>query len=119
MSERLQDFRQLKVWQDSHQLVLKVYGLTNHFPSDEKYGLVSQMRRAAVSIAANIVEGFRRRSKKEKRQFYSIAQSSADELLYFFILCKDLGYIEDNRGETELIDAIIRMLSAMIKRTEQ
>ena len=119
MGEQLKDFRQLRVWQQSHQLALNIYQVTKEFPSEEKFGLVSQMRRSAVSISANIVEGFRRRSKKEKRQFYSIAQGSADELLNFLILSKDLGFLKDIDQECTAVDSIARMLSVMIQRAEQ
>ena len=64
--EKLEDFRQLKVWQKSHQLVLEIYKLTKEFPAEERFGLVPQMRRAAVSIAANIAEGFKKRGKRTK-----------------------------------------------------
>ena len=64
--EKLEDFRQLKVWQKSHQLVLEIYKLTKEFPAEERFGLVSQMRRAAVSVAANIAEGFKKRGKRTK-----------------------------------------------------
>ena len=64
--EKLEDFRQLKVWQKSHQLVLEIYKLTRGFPAEERFGLVPQMRRAAVSIAANIAEGFKKRGKRTK-----------------------------------------------------
>ena len=69
-------FRDLRVWQEAHQFVLMVYRITSSFPDNERYGLVSQMRRAAVSVPANIVEGFKRRSRPEKVRFYNIAESS-------------------------------------------
>jgi four helix bundle protein len=93
--------------------------MTKTFPSDEKFGIISQMRRASTSVSANIVEGFRRRNKGEKRQFYNISLASADELLYFLILSKDLGYLRTNEEEIQMIDSVSRMLSAMIKRAEQ
>ena len=119
MKHQLKDFRQLIVWQQSHQLTLRIYKVTKTFPSDERFGIISQMRRAAISVSANIVEGFRRRNKGEKRPFYNISLASADELLYFLILSKDLGYLRTSDDEIQLIDSVSRMLSAMIKRTEQ
>ena len=69
-----------------------MYKFTSTLPNEEKYGLVSQMRRAAVSIPANIAEGFKRRGQNDKAHFYNIAQGSLEELRYYFILVNDLGY---------------------------
>ena len=88
-----QSFRDLIVWQKSHALVLEVYKLTRKLPKEELFGLVSQMRRAAVSIPANIAEGFKRRGKPDKARHLNIAQGSLEELQYFFILCGDLSYL--------------------------
>src|SRR5690242_9977912 len=88
-----QTFRDLVVWQKSHALVLEVYKLTRRLPKEELFGLVSQMRRAAVSIPANIAEGFKRRGKPDKARHMNIAQGSLEELQYFFILCADLSYL--------------------------
>jgi four helix bundle protein len=115
MAEKIKHFSQLEVWKKSHQLALHIYKATKTFPSDKRFGLTSQMRRAAVSVPANIVEGFRRRNKKEKIQFYSISQASADELLYFLILYRDLGYMKNVAEETQLIESIVRMLASIIK----
>lgn len=79
-------FRDLEVWREAHQLVLMIYAATKTFPSPEQFGLVSQMRRAAVSVPANIVEGFKRRSWQEKVRFYNIAEASLEELKYYIIL---------------------------------
>jgi len=86
-------FTELEVWKNSHKFVLNVYKLTQLFPKCEIYGLVSQFRRAAVSIAANIAEGYKRQSKREKIRFYNISQSSIEECRYYVILSHDLGYI--------------------------
>lgn len=90
---KIVDFTDLIVWQKRHQLVLAIYGITNKFPSYEKLGLASQMQRAAVSITSNIAEGFARRSKKEKLQFYYMALSSLSELRNQILISKDLDYI--------------------------
>ena len=116
MAEKIKTFKQLEVWKKSHQVTLRIYKITNNLPQEEKYGLVNQMRRAAVSVPANIVEGFRRRSKKEKLQFHSISQASADELLYFPMLCKDLGYLKNIEQETRELESVIKMLSAMMRK---
>jgi len=80
------------VWQKAHGFVLDVYTLTAAFPKSETYGLALQMRRAAVSIPANIAEGFRRRGKADKARFLNMAEGSVDACRYFLILAKDLGY---------------------------
>jgi four helix bundle protein len=87
-----QTFRDLLVWQKAHQFVLGVYQLTATFPRQETFGLALQMRRAAVSIAANIAEGFAKRSKAEKARFLNIAEGSLEESRYYLILTEDLGY---------------------------
>lgn len=97
MGQSAQSFEDLIVWQKAHQFVLKIYKLTEQFPKQEVYGLVSQMRRAAVSIPANIAEGFRKTTKPDKARFYNIAQGSLEETRYYLILSRDLGYpSEDN-----------------------
>ncbi len=95
MNEPAATFEDLLAWQKAHQFVLKVYRATVAFPKAELYGLVSQFRRAAVSIPANIAEGFKRTSKIEKIRFLNIAQASLEESRYFLILSKDLGYLND------------------------
>ena len=85
-------FEDLVVWQKAHQFVLAVYRLSRTFPRSETYGLSSQFRRAAVSIAANIAEGFRKRGKADKLRFYNIAQGSIEESRYYLILARDLDY---------------------------
>jgi len=85
-------FKDIIVWQKSHLLVLKVYKITIEFPDYEKYGLFSQLRRCAVSIPSNIVEGFKRRGK-DKFNFYYYAEASLEELKYQLLLSRDLKYI--------------------------
>ncbi len=104
-------FRDLVVWQKAHEFVLAVYRLTESFPDREKFGLVHQMRRAAVSIPANIAEGFGKRSPAEKARFLNIAEGSLEECRYYLILTQDLGY-----GKTDDLMAALtetsRLLSA-------
>ena len=90
--EPARTFQDLVVWQKSHQFVLAVYRLTREFPRTEQYGLTSQIRRAAVSIPANIAEGFKRRGKADKARFLNIAQGALEETRYYLILAADLGY---------------------------
>jgi four helix bundle protein len=85
-------FRDLMVWQKAHAFVLGVYRYTESFPEREKYGLSHQLRRAAVSIPANIAEGFGKRSSPEKARFLNIAEGSVEESRYYLILSQDLGY---------------------------
>lgn len=87
-------FQDLIVWQKAHQFVLNVYRITQLLPKEEIFGISSQLRRAAISIAANIVEGFRKRGKNDKMKFLNIAQASADECAYFLILIQDLNYAQ-------------------------
>jgi four helix bundle protein len=106
-------FEDLIVWQKSHQLTLLVYRVTAELPRSELYGLVSQMRRAAVSVPANIAEGFKRRRNPDKARCMNIAQASLEEVRYYFLLARDLGYLKDI--ERDRIDEIARLLSAYIR----
>ncbi len=87
---KISSFTQLDAWREAHKLVLSVYKITRGYPNEEKFGLVSQMRRASVSVPANIAEGFKRRGIQDKIRFYNIAEGSLEELKYFFILSKDV-----------------------------
>lgn len=107
-------FKDLVVWQKAHALVLKIYKESSVFPSEERYGLTSQIRRAAVSIAANIAEGFRKRSKKEKVYFYQVSQTSMEEVRYYILLANDLAYWKQMELEEEL-DDVGRLLEGLIK----
>ncbi len=111
----IERFEELEVWQVAHKITLDTYRATARLPSDERFGLVSQMRRAAVSVPGNIAEGFKRRGAADKRHFYNIAQSSLEELRYYLILCRDLEF----RIEAEQLPAQIeqagRMLTGLIR----
>ncbi|MBW4609404.1 MAG: four helix bundle protein [Hassallia sp. WJT32-NPBG1] len=85
-------FQDLIVWQKAHQFVLSIYIFSEKFPKTEIYGLTSQLRRAAVSIAANIAESFKKRTRPDKARFMNIAQGSSEECRYYLILAKDLKY---------------------------
>jgi four helix bundle protein len=87
-------FKDLIVWQKAHEFVLEVYKTTAPFPRHETYGLSSQIRRAAVSIAANIAEGFRKRGKADKARFLNTAEGSVEESHYYLLLAQDLHYAE-------------------------
>jgi four helix bundle protein len=93
--QKLKDFRKLQVWEKSHRLALQVYKVTATFPRAELYGLTSQIRRASVSIPANIAEGCGRSGDAELARFLHIAMGSASELEYHFLLAHDLGLLND------------------------
>jgi four helix bundle protein len=86
------NFQDLIVWQKAHQFVLGVYRLSKAFPREEIYGLTSQFRRAAISVPANIAEGFKKRGRADKVRFMNIAEGSLEECRYYLILTRDLGY---------------------------
>ncbi|MBK5195653.1 MAG: four helix bundle protein [Proteiniphilum sp.] len=95
-NEKAQSFQSLIVWQKGHQLVLDIYRITKNFPDDEKFGIVSQLRRAAISITANIAEGYRKFGKRDKLRFFNISQGSLSETENYLILSRDLHYISEN-----------------------
>lgn len=88
-------FTEIKAWQKAHELVLNVYKLTKDFPKFEEFCLTNQIRRAAISIASNIAEGFKRKSAKDSSHFYNIADGSLEEVKYQLILSRDLNYIDE------------------------
>jgi len=112
-------FRQLEAWKNAHKLALMVYQVTKGFPGDERFGLVAQMRRAAVSIPANIAEGFKRRGIQDKIRFYNISEGSLEELKYFFILSSDLGYISSSDDLMAQAEIVGRLLNGLIASTER
>jgi len=87
-----QNFQDLIVWQKAHQFVLRVYSISKGFPREEIYGLTSQLRRAAISVPANIAEGFKKKGRLDKVRFMNIAQGSLEECRYYLILTNDLEY---------------------------
>jgi four helix bundle protein len=117
----MQRYTDLKVWQRAHQLVLRVYELSAKFPADERFGLISQVRRATCSIAANLAEGCRRASAGDFARHLNIAQGSAGEVDYFLLLARDLRYATEDhvaplRAE---LDEIGAMLHALRRKIEQ
>ncbi len=92
------NFTDIKAWQHAHSYNLKIYKITKSFSKEELYALTSQMRRASTSIAANIVEGFHRKTSNDKKRFYNIAISSLEETKYFIILAIDLEYIDTTQA---------------------
>ena len=108
----------LVAWQQSHQLVLKIYALTKIFPKEEVWGLTSQIRRAAVSIPSNIVEGKARGSNNDYRRFLLIARGSLEEVKYQLLLAKDLEYITTEQYTTTsvIIEKTGKLLNGLITK---
>ncbi len=120
-NKKIQSFIDLEVWQEAHKLVLFVYETTKKFPKEEIFGLVSQMRRAAVSVTSNIAEGFSRISYKEKAQFYSMSHGSLTELQNQILIAKDVEYL-DLENFRKLVDQLVivhKLLNAFIKKTKE
>ncbi|RMG30468.1 MAG: four helix bundle protein [Gammaproteobacteria bacterium] len=104
-------FQDLDVWKKAHEWVLMVYRFSERFPAHERYGLTAQLRRAAISVPANIAEGFSKRSYLDKARYYNIAQGSLEECRYYLILSRDLGY-GDDREISRMLDDLSRILGS-------
>ncbi len=102
-------FQDLVVWQKAYQLVLSLYRLSENFPRNERFGLTSQLRRSAVSIPANIAEGFKKRTRPDKARFLNISQGSLEETRYYLLLSHDLGY-----GDTHELSIQIEEVSKLL-----
>lgn len=109
--EAAKNFQELLVWQKAHQLVLAVYRLTDSFPKHELFALTSQLLRAAVSVPANVAEGFRKRGLKDKIRFFNTAEGSLEEVQYYFVLARDLSYA-DTQLLTEQANEVGRLLES-------
>ena len=107
-------FTQLDVWKKAHELTLLTYRMTETFPNKEIYRLTDQACRAAVSVPANIGEGYGRRRPREKMRFYNISEGSLQELRYYFILARDLGYISEPTRAFDLMRDVESMLRRLI-----
>lgn len=114
---KFRGFEDLVVWQKGHALVLDIYQLTKYFPQDEKFGLSSQLRRSAVSVCANIVEG-NKKSKKEFLRYLDIAFASLEETRYYLILSKDLQYcsFDEFQRLSVLSEEIGKMINGLISK---
>jgi four helix bundle protein len=107
-------FRELFAWQRAHQFVLKTYISTSTFPREEMYGLTSQFRRAAISIPANIAEGYAKRGQADKKRFFNIAQGSLEECRYYLILARDLKLISGEELDF-LLEEVSKLLTSYIR----
>jgi len=116
----LRNHRDLKVWCRAYSLSLDLYRLSRGFPKEELYGLTSQLRRAAISIGANLAEGCGRRTNAEMARFIRIAMGSASELDHHLLLCKDLGFLEDAKYKRllEELNEIRKMLTGLLDSVE-
>jgi len=119
-NERIRTFTNLHTWQEAHKLVLIIYKMTKEFPKEELFSLVSQMRRAVVSITSNIAEGFSRQSYKEKIQFYSMAQGSNTEIQSQLLIAKDIGYLTKEDFDKIAKQSVIvhKLLNGLIKKSK-
>lgn len=111
----MRDYRELRVFHDAHELVKRVYGLTRQFPESERFGLISQMQRAAVSVPSNIVEGCGRNSTKEYLRFLEIAYASACELRYQLLLARELELGPPKPEVEELAEQVSKQLGRLIQ----
>ena len=113
-----QDFKELKVWQRSRELNKEIYLLTKYFPEEEKFGMISQMRRASSSICANIAEGAGKKTPKDFASFLYIALGSTKEIESFLIMAKDVGHITDAQFDSvvNVVSEVGKMLNGLIKR---
>jgi len=120
-NDNSRSFRDLVVWKRAHGLVMGVYEATRDFPKWELYGLTSQMRRAAVSVPANIAEGFKKRSPADKLRFLNIAEASLEECRYYMILATELGYSDCGSLESlaDRVAALLDRYAAAIHRNHR
>lgn len=116
----MKDFRDLKVWEKAHELTLACYALTTAFPKQEMFGLVSQIRRSASSIPANIAEGCGRRGNAELHRFLQMGMGSASELEYHLLLSRDLNFlkVDDYEDLQRRVTEVKRMLASVIQKVD-
>lgn len=117
MENKSKSFEDLLVWQKMHSVVIEIYKMTDKFPKTEIFGITSQIRRSAVSVAANIAEGFSKKGKADKLRYFNISQGSLEETHYYLILISDLDYA-DTKMMLEKIDEVGKMLKGYIKAIE-
>lgn len=116
-NKKITKFTDLNAWKESHKLVLEIYKITEDFPKEEMYGLISQLRRCAISISSNIAEGFSRHSFKDKANFYSMALGSTTELQNQILVARDVGYITQEKFSQIANQTIIvhKLVNGLIK----
>jgi four helix bundle protein len=118
---KIESFTDLNVWKEGHKLVLEIYKVSRTFPTEERFGLVSQIRRAAVSVTSNIAEGFSRESYKEKVQFYSMAKGSLTELQNQLLIARDVNYLDQGIFDKLAKQSITvhKLLTGLIKSSRK
>jgi four helix bundle protein len=117
MENKATCFKDLLVWQKMHLVVLDIYKITEKFPKSEIFGITTQIRRSAVSVAANIAEGFSKKGKADKMRYFNISQGSLEETHYYLILISDLGFFNTEEIKVK-IDEVGRMLKGYIRAIE-
>ena len=118
--DKIKSFTDLICWQEGHKLVLDVYKITKLFPKEEMFGLVSQMRRSAVSITSNIAEGFSRYSYSDKARFYSMSQGSVTELQNQLLIARDVGYLDNEKFNDIAKRSVLvnKLINGLIKKSK-
>lgn len=119
MEDKIKTFTDLRVWEESHKLVIMIYKISQKFPKEEQFGLTNQIRRAVVSITSNIAEGFGRKTMKDRVHFYNISLGSLNEVLNQLMISKDIGYLRGNdwRDLEEQVIIVSKMLNGFIKKS--
>ena len=113
--ERIGSFEQMKVWQEAHALVLRVFEITPRIPPEQQEGLAAMMERAAIDVPKSIAEGFKRRGSRNKAHYYNLSQASLESLRYMLILCRDLKYEIDYDDLAYRGDQVSRMLDGLVR----
>jgi four helix bundle protein len=117
----MRNYRDLQVWKKAHELTLELYRISRQFPREEIYGITGQLRRAAVSIGANLAEGCGRRTSTELARFVRIAMGSASELDYHLLLCRDLDFMSDDdfTSSAAKLTEVRKMLTSFLQSVEE
>ena len=117
---KIKSFTDLNAWKEGHQLVLLIYKATKSFPTEERFGLIDQMRRCSVSITSNIAEGFSRKSSKEKAQFFYMSLGSIAELQNQLLIARDIGYItrDDFKNIADKTIIVSKLINGLIKSSK-
>lgn len=115
----MEKFRNLIAWQKAHKLVLELYKITRNFPKEERFILMPQILRAGISIAANLAEGTKRKSRKDQIHFFNIAETSLEEVKYYIILAESLKYISEENKEMliSLAREVGRLISGLTRES--
>jgi four helix bundle protein len=119
-NKKIISFTDLNAWKEGHKLVIEIYKITKKFPREEQFGLITQLRRAVVSITSNLAEGFSRHSYKEKLQFYSMALGSLTEVQNQLLISKDVGYLDKEifEGVAGQANIVHQLLQGLIRKSK-